>query len=350
VWIAGLPGVRLEGDIEGKRGFDLLSTKALIEIIGENADRLMLRDVQAWEMPLKLDDCFESGRQEVREAAEDVARRYGHRIGYLLATLKRGDTVNRRARPEWDDSYWQHWAGIRRVYLGGGLVSGRMAPKAIGYARGVVAEAGVSDCEIYLSEYPSQLPLIGAARSGPQGVGMMAVFDFGSSFTKSALASYENGTLVALSVLPRKATSPGQEGGSVETQAVGLANFMVRTMAETWLSAYHSGSELGQEIIATVASYLINGQPDATQAGKYGELRHVSPDIGGWFSDEVSSCVGQDIRVRLLHDGTAAAMTYAGPEARETAVITLGTALGVGYPTWGEGQRPIERPLKVEII
>ena len=48
----------------------------------------------------------------------------GRRIGYLLLTLKRGGEANRQARPEWNDTYWQHWAGITHVWLGGGLVSG----------------------------------------------------------------------------------------------------------------------------------------------------------------------------------------------------------------------------------
>jgi hypothetical protein len=43
--------------------------------------------------------------------------------------------------------------------------------------------------------------------------------------------------------------------------------------------------------------------------------------------------------VALIHDGTAAARAYAG-EMR-AAVITLGTALGVGFPPTSGGLRPI---------
>src|SRR4051794_36574098 len=53
---------------------------------------------------------------------DEAARRFGERLGWLLATLKRGDPASRSARPDWDDSYWRHWASVKTVYLGGGVV------------------------------------------------------------------------------------------------------------------------------------------------------------------------------------------------------------------------------------
>ncbi len=43
--------------------------------------------------------------------------------------------------------------------------------------------------------------------------------------------------------------------------------------------------------------------------------------------------------VALLHDGTAAALACAGEE--RAAVITMGTALGVGFSPSADGLRPI---------
>jgi len=49
-----------------------------------------------------------------------------------------------------------------------------------------------------------------------------------------------------------------------------------------------------------------------------------------------------------LHDGTAAARAYAG-EAN-AAVITLGTALGVGFPSRYDRLRPLEPGFSVSSL
>jgi hypothetical protein len=49
----------------------------------------------------------------------------------------------------------------------------------------------------------------------------------------------------------------------------------------------------------------------------------------------VGAELGEAIDVSLVHDGTAAATTYAG--ASNAAVITVGTALGVGFPPPADG-------------
>ena len=51
--------------------------------------------------------------------------------------------------------------------------------------------------------------------------------------------------------------------------------------------------------------------------------------------ERVSAELDRRISVKLLHDGTAAATTYAGE--RHTAVITIGTALGIGFPSEDAG-------------
>jgi hypothetical protein len=341
VHLAGLPGVRLEeGDIIGKTGFELLSADALSRYIQASADRLLLINASPAELPFKLNAYFVSTNPAIRETAEAVAQRYGHYLGYLIAVLKRGDPINREARPEWDDSYWQHWAGIRQVKLGGGIVSGHLGPLAVTYAMQALASASVNDCTISLSEHPTYLPMIGAARSAPAGTRTMAVFDFGSTLTKSAYAFYDSGKLVSLRALPGERTQVIMGLHGVD-RTHSLADFMVHSMTRTWQQAHHMDLDPASTIVATLASYIKNGRPDPTQAGYYGELRHIAPNIETWFSQRLTGRLGRPISVTFLHDGTAAARTYAGNDAHHIAVITLGTALGVGYPPSSEGLRPI---------
>ena len=78
-------------------------------------------------------------------------------------TLRRGDAASRAVRPDWDDTYWRHWAGISTVYLGGGIVSGRLGPRLVEHASRTLAEAGMAACAIRLAPWPAHLPSIGTA-------------------------------------------------------------------------------------------------------------------------------------------------------------------------------------------
>jgi hypothetical protein len=338
-----VPGVPLEEDIIGRTGFELLSANALIEDVRANADRLLLLNVPPDEIPIKLDACFQSPIPTVQDAANDIARRYGHNLGYLVAILKLGAPANRRARPEWEATYWQHWASINQVWIGGGLVSGHLGPLAVKYAQEVLLSCGIEDCTISLSDHPSYLPIIGAARRAPSGASMMPVFDFGSTLTKSAYAFYDSGALSSVWLLPKQPTGFGSLDPALDPDlaARNLAEFMVNTMAEAWHHAHTSGLDPAPAVTAVVASYINDARPDPAQLGPYGELGRIFPDLQDWLSRTVSDRLATPIAVTLLHDGTAAARTYAGDNAHQTAVIMLGTALGVGYPPPGESLRPI---------
>ena len=76
------------------------------------------------------------------------------------------------------------------------------------------------------------------------------------------------------------------------------------------------------------------------QGGAYYQLRHITDHLQTALAQRVSDRLGEPIEVLLLHDGTAAATAYAGME--DTAVVMLGTALGIGFPPREQGYlRPI---------
>ena len=119
----------LPPEMIGRSAYDLLSARALADLAREHpAARRPAPDQHA--DPLAALD---------RDAVEAVARRFGERLGWLLAVLRRGDAAHRAARPDWDESYWRHWAGISTVYLGGGLVSGRLGPRLVEHAARTLA-------------------------------------------------------------------------------------------------------------------------------------------------------------------------------------------------------------------
>ena len=104
--IVDLPGVALPEDVRGKRGVDLLAAKVLRRMIEPQTAVLHLSPDDPH---LLLHFAELIGASSV---AQEIADRYGRRLGYLLLMLKRGDDVNRAARPTWRDEHWAWWAGI----------------------------------------------------------------------------------------------------------------------------------------------------------------------------------------------------------------------------------------------
>jgi hypothetical protein len=262
----------------------------------------------------------------------EAARRFGERLGWLLVTLRLGDPASRAARPDWDDSYWHHWAGITTIHLGGGVVAGEVGTRIAEQAAQTLIDAGMGDCRVGVAPWPEHLPLIGAARSGVDASSAV-VFDFGHSYVKRAVCRYQAGSLSELRLLPRQpARLPKVPPGSDPTpeQTRHLGEQLVATMAETWRAARMADPAVSSTIVASLASYVRDGQPLARQGGGYAYLLSLSENLAAWLAARLSDTLGQGITVRLLHDGTAAATAFAGePHA---AVIMLGTSLGVGFP------------------
>jgi hypothetical protein len=197
--------------------------------------------------------------------------------------------------------------------------------------------------------------MIGAARmvadasiSETSDLSSSVVFDFGHSFVKRALARYRDGSLTELRLLPRlPARLPDVPSGTDPTpeQTLRLGEQMVATMAETWRAARVFDEAVSPTIVASLASYLRDGQPLARQGGGYAYLLTLSDNLADWLAHRLSDTLGRTIAVRLLHDGTAAATAIAGE--RNGAVIMLGTSLGVGFPPADAPNCPLAPELTV---
>ena len=332
--IMDLPGLALEDGIRGQLAFDLLSTGALVDLMRRDAARLGLTPgdlADSSHAPRLLDRALWAGDLKIRVAADAVAQCYGRRLAYLILTLKRGDAVNRAAHTDWDDSYWDHWAGITQVWLGGGLASGYVGARVRRWAAESLRSAGLPDLGLHVGDYPAVLPLIGAARSVPRGSPAAVVVDFGQTTIKRAIAWYKHDALRTVQCrdpLPSGFADTGAELSAAEVAALGER--MVATFVEIWREIAEFEISPAPVLVASLAAYIRDNQPLARQGGPYSQLRLLAPNLGAWLSEQVSRRIGYAVAVRLIHDGTAAARAYAGEP--HTAVITLGTALGIGFP------------------
>ena len=350
VRIVDLPGLPLDPDVRGRTGYELLSAQALAAAIRPHAAALALTAKEQPDDTLLLpafDRSLASHDPAVRAVARDLARRFGRSLGYLLLTLRRGDLVNRQARGEWDDTYWSHWAGIRVIWLGGGLVRGRLGRHLRRSATDLLAASGASDLAPRISAHPALLPLIGAARAIPPSAHRAAlVLDFGSGAVKRALARYDAaGALAALHPFP-SLPAPQLAGDNTSAptpdQARALAVEMARVIASSWREAsiIHPDHSLTPHISVSLAAYVRDGHPLPRQGSAYSALHALPENAASALSRRVSALVDRPLEVSLLHDGSAAACARAG--ASHAAVILLGTALGVGFvPREAASLRPL---------
>jgi hypothetical protein len=336
VRIVDLPGVKLPADVKGKTAFEFCSQAAFAASIRSQAAALDLApDADDAELPPMLAARLEDARDPVRQTARAIAEDFGRRLGVVIATLKRGDEPNQRARPEWDGSYWRHWRSIRRVWLGGGLVSGALGGPICEQVLLILRQAGVHDCDVRAYARPDILPLVGAAREVMTSAGAALVADFGQTNIKAGVAMYEDGRLRRLEVLNSQP--------SVARDA-DVAESMARLLAELY-SAEATRLALGPEIGVCIASYVKDNHLYGYTRTPFWALHSDVTNLGCWLSQRISALVGRELRVRLLHDGSAAAATFAGE--RHTAVVMVGTALGSGFPTLK--RRVVDLDLEFEV-
>jgi hypothetical protein len=295
---------------QGKTAFQIMGRESLVRRIVEAFPELT---AQTDPIPAF---CQHYLAQQI-PVAEAIADEMGLALGCVLMTLKRGEADSRAARPDWDESYWTHWGSIQHVILGGGLMASLlgayMLAKASKMLNGLLS--------LTKADYPAALPLIGAARMAAESTGSAWIFDFGGTNVKRALATYVDAQLMALKQM-QSILIPASVFGEAKT----VFDFMVQAVVDTISQQDHPNEMLF--IYISIANYA--RQCQLASDNPYGQLNVLGMNPCHLLSDAISQQIGCPITLEFVHDGTAAAKTYAG--ASNTAVITVGTSLGMGFP------------------
>ncbi|MCB8985055.1 MAG: hypothetical protein H6659_14585 [Ardenticatenaceae bacterium] len=327
VRLVDLPGVPIPLAWRSKTGYQLLGSRALAAQIRRQAGLFHLpANLPDADLIRRLDACFTEGDQTIHTAAWAVAEENGRKLALHLLTLLRGDPVNRAVRPDWQAEQWDFWAQIRTVYTGGGIMAGHLGPIAAATAQAFIRAHGFAAFTVAVPPHAAQLPLYGAARTAPADAAML-VFDFGQTAVKRAIAHSPH----HLESLPNLPTPCARlPFGRHETAAAQTLGRLLDMVAETWTAVAASGVPLSSQIALVLACYLLDGQPRPEDWSCYGRLQQFTSHLETYLSQHLSLRLQRPIHAHLLHDGQAAAMPFAGQA--HTAVITFGTALGIGFP------------------
>ncbi len=331
VRIIDLPGLAVPNWVRGQTGFQLLSSFALRQRIEAAAAQLQL-DPKDPHLLQKYDECLTTVSPQVRSSAEIIAEDYGRSLAYLLLTLKRGDAINQQARPDWQPVHWAFWQQIGTVWLGGGLLSGNLGQTAVPLARDLIQQSGFPDFQLHLASNGRQLPLLGMGRMAPRGTTTMLLFDFGQTAVKRAIAHYQDLQLTQLELIPNlPVPCENVLQPSLELAEIALfADWLLDLLATTWQETAVAYPDLSNTVAVSLACYLLDGQPRPEDVGCYGRLQFLTTQLDQFLTEGFTRRLEQTASVNLWHDGQAAALSQAG--MTQTAVLTFGTAIGVGFP------------------
>jgi hypothetical protein len=277
----------------GQKAFDLLSREALLRLVSAVG---------------------------TARAAEESGRRLGH----LIATLQSGAGAE-MIRSNWRLAYRVYWTSVEEVWLGGGLAA-YLGSGLLAGARAEAARLGASRPSIELAGWPAALPLIGAARSNSGTAPRAVVLDFGHTAVKRGLATYRGRRLAGLQLLD-----------SLDPPApASLVDAFIEAVAATLRCV---GADVDPTVVVSVASYVDPNSRIAPDGySLYSPLGAVEPAA---LDRALRDCIGNHLlHLRLVHDGTAAASGVV-PTVLPAAVITLGTALGVGFAPRHDQLRPL---------
>lgn len=334
VRIAKLPIKGIEDEIEGKRADEIFSARIISEDVRDSAERMKV-DVSSYsfrDLPRFLSENMFSDDMLSRRLSQQLAQKYGNRLGLLLLTLKRGEEENRRARHDWSDEHWEYWKNIGTVILTGGLAGGMLGKRFKEQVQYVFDMAGERCYNIKLFENSSHIGSFGCAKLVPYDDKVFPVFDFGQTKLKRCIVTKRSSEISNISVLPSIPSVNMEldfsDSSENYSRALGLHRYLLNVLCDTCKEIPLEDGERGEAVIS-IANYVVGGTLN-TYRGGYAKLSLLAHDYQSLLSDELSSRLHRPYRVHLVHDGTAIALNFSGQES--TVCLSLGTAFGVGFP------------------
>lgn len=254
----------------------------------------------------------------------------------LLRTLTDPSPQDKEARPDWGEQDWARWSAVERVVLCGGVLLGRPSPRPV---------AGL---EVSAARRPAEAPLTGLATL-PRLTGAALLLDLGHSAVKAAVARPVAVGRPRLGPVLRvpvpwtpfdTQTWPDEErmldviheAACLAVAADALPDDTDGVVASTDTPpAGTCSAEPGRpltEVRVAIANYVVDGRLDEDQT--YGRLARIDPDPRRLLATTLAPLLGPSAEVvTLVNDGAAAALAWADQPG--TAVISIGTSLGVGF-------------------
>lgn len=329
-----VPVSGVENNLEGKSFSEIFSTMTIVDEI-RRVSRYYAIDLSGYPdfaLPKMLDDALFAKDVRYRQMAHRIVSQFGNRLGLLLLTLRTGLPENRAARDDWDDDCWNFWRDINTVILTGGLASSMLGRRFKEHIYSVFDRAGVKPYQIMLFDNGSYLGVMGLAQRLMADDTASLVLDLGHTSFKRAVVKKKNGEIsgfLPFDTLPsRYMKSRFDDDGELLAYAYDLHNYIVNIVSSTYKEALLN-NELSDHILISIANYTHSGILHPTRGG-FAKLSRLGESYRSILEEELSGELRRDIKVSLVHDGTATALYFS--DIPDSVCITIGTGFGVGFP------------------
>jgi hypothetical protein len=237
----------------------------------------------------------------IAEDKGEQIQEYSLRLATLLYVLHLGHQVQ-LDREDWGPDNWKYWSQIEQIILGGGILQ-HFGKNLCDITNYFLATHYKISMQVKYHPAPSEIVLHGLAFHAPSK-GKHLLLDFGNTNIKYSILRNESPSPVM--IVPSRILLSDSISGAI-------VSFISKLSSEQFDGIYMS-----------LAAYVHQGSPVSSH-GLYGRLKSEVSDFKKFLEDRLN----MPGKISIYHDASVAADPYRGK--LKTVIITLGTALGVGY-------------------
>lgn len=307
---------------------DLFRSTILIEEIKKNAQLLGISSSINDEHILSVfNDKLISKNKRIYSLANQLAVSFGDKLAKVILTLINPTDLSISNRLNWDSTHWDFWKNIKRIFLVGGLTSPIMTNIFYQQIIHLLEDNNVRNLRISFIEESSELGTKGLCYLVKNGEYLL--FDFGQTFIKRRHHIKDNKDTLIDTVLPALKSKflfyKKKNTDEVKALAYRLDMYIINVILDTIQEVDFKGNN----IIVGIANYINSGKIYSARGG-YGKLAYVDDNYQSYLSIVFSKKLGKKINILLYHDTSAMALNFKNED--NCAVISLGTAFGIGFP------------------
>lgn len=314
--------------VDDTKASDLFRPTLMMEDIIRHKDELGITNISEHKSLLALfNQLLIHEVDSVRTKAKELAEIYGNRLAKVLSTLFNPSELSKRNRTNWTSIHWEYWKTIQHIYLVGGLTSPILTK--------IFLEQIHQEFDLNQINNVTVTFVHGSQNMGTRGLstlvenGEYLLFDFGQTNIKRAHHIKHDGKLQLDAILdPLESKylfykSVSEE--EIRETACLLDDYIVNTIVQTAKEVDFTGLHIN----LAIANYVSKGTIYSARGG-YGKLAFIADNYQEHLQERLRKHYHKDITVSLFHDTSAMALLYDLPN---TAVISLGTAFGVAFPS-----------------
>lgn len=247
----------------------------------------------------------------------------------LIISLCEGTEYCKQCNANLFDSDWAFWKRCKYIVLDGRLLTGTLGRWFCSELSQKLLQRHIDITVLLLSDFTDvKTPsLLGCACGQNRDAVKQYVFDFGNSAVKRGCANLENNKISIRQLTPVFHENFEILQDTAKT-AEYLDNFILSTILQT-VSEFQEDGESFFTINMCIANNILETR--IANRGSYRSLRLISDDYLQHLARRLSESLSAPVFVNIYNDAEAVGRIFT-EFSPDTAIITLGTHMGIAYP------------------